>query len=75
MMKPSAAVGLPPLDLAVRVRRVSGGGECMTTHCRNAARVSVEVTDRRTGRRRSFRACPECRSTAMLEILEGREDR
>jgi len=63
---------LDPLDLAVRVRRIGGRAECMTTFCRNPARLAVEVTDRLHRRRRTFRACPECRSTALLEILEGR---
>ena len=71
-MSHSAAVRIPALDLAVRVRRVGKAGECMTSSCRNPARLAVEVTDRRTGRRRRFQACPECRSTALLEILEGR---
>lgn len=69
-MSRSAAVGIPTLDLRVRVRRVSGSLRCMTTHCRNPALLSVEVAER--GARRRFLACPECRSTAMLEILEGR---
>lgn len=67
----SAALGIPPLDLLVRVRRAPGERECMTTFCSNRAELDVEVTDRRTGRRRGFHACAECRSTAMLEILEG----
>ena len=71
-MSRSTALGVPSLDLDVRVRDIQGRKECMTTFCLNPARLSVEVTDRRTGRRRSFRACPECRSTALLEILEGR---
>ncbi len=71
----SAAVAIPALDLSVQVRRTTGRKGCMTTHCRNPARLSVEVLDRTTGRRRSFRACPECRSTAMLEILEGGQGR
>lgn len=59
-------------DLSVRVRPAPGRGECMTTACRNAPTLAVEVTDERSGRKRSFQACPECRSTAMLHILEGR---
>ena len=59
-------------DLSVRVRPAPGPGECMTTSCRNAPALAVEVKDLRTGRTRAYQACPECRSTAMLHILEGR---
>ncbi len=71
-MTRSAALGVPALDLDVRVRSILGHEECMTTSCQNPARLSVEVVDRKTKHRKSFRACPECRSTALLEILEGR---
>ncbi len=69
----SAALSVPPLDLDVRVRRVRGseGAGCLTTDCENPSELTVEVTDRRTGRRRSIHACGECRSTALLQILEG----
>ena len=66
----SAALGVPPLDLDVRVRRASGGA-CLTTDCENPSELSVEVTDRRTRRHRHIEACGECRSTALLQILEG----
>ena len=59
-------------DLSVRVRPAPGEGECMTSSCRNAPTLSVEVKDLRSGKARAFQACPECRSTAMLHILEGR---
>ena len=59
-------------DLSIRVRPAPGRGECMTSACQNPPTLSVTVTDERTGRKRSFQACPECRSTAMLHILEGR---
>lgn len=71
-MSRSVALGVPPLDLDVRVRRIGGRESCMTTHCAYPASLSVEVTDRKTRRRRRFVACSECRSTALLEILEGR---
>ncbi|GEM_PF-7106520 len=66
----SAALIIPPLDLDVRVRRVRGGA-CLTTDCENPSALSVEVTDRLTKRRRTIEACGECRSTALLQILEG----
>ena len=58
-------------DLDVRVRPAPGQGECMTTACPNAPTLSVTVKDLGSGKSREFRACPECRSTAMLHILEG----
>lgn len=72
MGKSSVAVGIPTLDLSVRVRTASPGGECMTSDCPHPAVLSVEVSDRRSRRGRAYRACPECRSTAMLAILEAR---
>ena len=66
----SAALGVPPLDLDVRLRRARGGA-CLTTDCENPSELTVEVHDRRTGLRRSIQACGECRSTALLQILEG----
>ena len=68
----SAALSIPPLDLDVRVRRARGGS-CLTTDCENPSELSVEVSDRRTGKRRRIEACGECRSTALLQILEGKE--
>ena len=58
-------------DLSVRVRPASGKGECMTSSCPNTPTLKVQVRDLGTGLERSFQACPECRSTAMLHILEG----
>ncbi len=72
IMPHSVALGVPPLDLDVRVRSIQGREECMTSSCQNPARLMVEVVDRKTKRHKTFRACPECRSTALLEILEGR---
>ena len=70
MASRSTALTIPPLDLDVRVRRARGG-VCLTTDCENPSELSVEVTDRLTGRRRHIEACGECRSTALLQILEG----
>jgi hypothetical protein len=68
----SAALSLRDLDLDVRVRSIAGREECMTSDCNNPARLLVTVTERRSKKHKIFRACPECRSTALLEILEGR---
>ena len=69
----SVALSVPPLDLDVRVRRArhTEKAVCLTTDCENPSELTVEVTDRRTGRRHSIHACGECRSTALLQILEG----